>query len=87
MCWSGTILSTAPALIASFGMPNTTHVASSCATVAAPACLMARSPCAPSPPMPVKITPRAFEPAVLAMEWNMTSTEGRCRFTGGPCVI
>ena len=150
MWWRGTILSTAPALMASFGIPKTIHVASSCATVTAPACFMAKTlrdrrrriatflkramspprrgtlekaqasectmisliesdelfiiaaqfllilqagllmallafstqtaqlllgmigqdqrPCAPSPPMPVKMTPKAFEPAVLAME-------------------
>lgn len=53
---SDTTVSTPPSLIASFGMPNTTQLVSSCAMVYAPACFIANGPLAPSPPMPVGIT-------------------------------
>ncbi len=42
------------------------------------------SPFAPSEPMPVSTTPTARAPTSRAQESKSTSTEGRCRFTGGP---
>ena len=33
--------------------------------------------------MPVKMTPTALRPTISAAESNNTSTDGRCRFTGG----
>ncbi len=70
--------------MATLGMPNTTQLASSWAMVAAPASRIWSRPLAPSPPMPVRMTPRALRPAARATELNMTSTDGRCRFTSGP---
>ena len=74
-----TVFSTPPRLIASLGMPNTTQLSSSCATVCAPALRISSSPAAPSSPMPVMITPSALAPAHLATERNSTSTDGRCQ--------
>ena len=72
--------------MASLGMPKTTHVASSCAIVCAPARLISSSPSAPSSPMPVRITPTALAPAASATERNSTSTLGRWRETSGPSL-
>ena len=80
----GKTRSTPPNLIASFGIPKTTHVASSCATVAAPACFISAIPRAPSSPIPVRITPTAFGPAYRAAERNRTSTEGDAGTPGDP---
>jgi len=77
------ILSAAPSLMASFGMPNTTQLVSSCATVRAPASRISSRPRAPSWPMPVMMIPIAFFPALLATERNSTSTDGQWRLIGG----
>ena len=55
---------------------------SSWAMVYAPACLISSSASAPSPPIPVSITPTALLPAQRAIERNSVSTEGRWRLTG-----
>lgn len=60
------------------------EVDSSCPIVFAPAFLMARSPFAPSPPIPVNIIPNACGPATFATESNNTSTDGRCPLTFDP---
>src|SRR5690348_10837208 len=85
-CESGNTTSIAPRATASFGIPYTTHVASSCATVAAPAAFIAASPSAPSSPIPVRITPSASPPTCSATERNSTSALGRCRDTRSPSV-
>src|SRR5206468_8225352 len=59
---------------ATFGMPNTTQLSSSCASVCAPALRMASRPRAPSSPMPVISTPTAWLCTCSAQEWNSTST-------------
>ena len=74
---NGTTSSTAPRAIASLGIPKTTQVASSWATVAAPAFFISSKPSAPSSPIPVMITPTAFWPAVRATDRKRTSTLGR----------
>ena len=78
------IRSTASIRIASLGIPNTTQLSSSWATVPAPALRISFKPRAPSSPMPVMMIPKALGPAALAAERKRTSTEGQCRFTGGP---
>ena len=60
---------------------------SSCPIVRAPAFFICSSPCAPSAPMPVMITPTALLPAYLATEWKSASTEGLCPETLGPSLI
>lgn len=72
--------------IASLGMPKTTQLASSCAMVRAPASRISSMPCAPSLPIPVMMTPTAFDPIDFATERNSTSTLGRWRETRGPSV-
>src|SRR5665213_2691979 len=74
---SGTTRSTAPRRMACLGMPKTTQLASSWAIVVAPADFIFFIPCAPSEPIPVRITPIAFGPAASATELNSTSTDGR----------
>ncbi len=83
---SGSTLSAAPRAIASFGMPNTTDVVSSCATVSAPICFISSSPCAPSSPMPVMMMPTPLAPTLCAADRNSTSTDGRWRDTSGPSL-
>eukprot|EP01034_Spumella_vulgaris_P042871 gene42872-53194_t len=73
---SGSTSSAAPALIASRGMPNTTHDASSCTRFQAPASRISRMARAPSAPMPVSMMPMARLPAWRATDWNSTSTDG-----------
>ncbi len=81
---SGRTFIAAPRSIASLGMPKTTQLSSSCATVTAPARRISRRPVAPSSPMPVIRMPSAFAPAQRAAARNSTSTDGRCRETKGP---
>ncbi len=57
-------------------MPYTTLVAWSCPMVSAPALRIFKRPSAPSPPMPVKITPTARDAATSATDSNSTSTDG-----------
>src|SRR5262245_18361650 len=80
---SGSTWSAAPSAIASRGIPNTTHDASSWAMVRAPVRFISRRPRAPSAPIPVKMIPIASGPAASATDWKSTSTDGRCRLTGG----
>ena len=70
--FSPMIFEAAPIRIASRGMPNTTHEASSWAMVMAPASFISRSPAAPSEPMPVRSRPMALRPATCATERNST---------------
>ena len=77
---------TGPVLIAASGAPHLfivagTQVASFCPSVRAPAWRIARSPAAPSLPIPVRMAPTAAGPS-LATEWNRTSTDGRWPETG-----
>jgi hypothetical protein len=81
---SGRTAFAAPSAIAAFGIPKTTQVLSSSAKVAAPAFRSARSPRAPSSPMPVRRMPIARGPAAAATDWKSTSTLGRCRDTRSP---
>src|ERR1700730_11174210 len=84
---SDTTLPTAPRAIASFGIPKTTQLSSSCARVEAPSLRISSNPLAPSSPIPVIMIPRALLPAYCAADRNRTSAEGRCRDTGGPSLI
>ena len=57
---SGSTWQAAPRSMAILGIPKTTELASSCAMVWAPADLIFFNPCAPSEPIPVRITPMAL---------------------------
>ena len=80
----GSTSCTAPAAMASRGMPKTTQLASSCATFQLPASRIRRIALAPSAPMPVSMTPSACGPTTRAADSNSTSTDGLWRFTGSP---
>ncbi|EAU64258.1 hypothetical protein STIAU_1721 [Stigmatella aurantiaca DW4/3-1] len=76
----------APRRMASRGMPKTTELASSWASVTAPERLSASMPSAPSRPMPVSRQPMARPPSSRAADSNSTSTEGRHEWRSGPFV-
>lgn len=78
----GDTMSTHPVAIATFGIPNTTDVFSSCAMVCPPFCLMVAKPFAPSFPMPVRTTPITFGPNISATEISVGSADGRTKLTG-----
>jgi hypothetical protein len=59
----GNTRSTAPVLMASWGMPKITAVDSSWAMLCPPAVRTACTPLAPSLPMPVRITAMVMGPA------------------------
>src|SRR5450432_3469548 len=69
--------SAAPRSMASLGMPKTIEDASSCAKVKAPVRRSAKSPSAPSLPIPVNRHAVVCGPSSCATDSKSTSTEGR----------
>ncbi len=64
-------------------MPQTTLVASSCATAVPPASITRRVPASPSCPMPVSIATSTRPSHAAAALRSIGSTEGRQKFSGG----
>src|SRR5262249_55426310 len=81
---SGSTAAQRPARATAPGIPQTTLLASSCATTLPPARTIAAAPSAPSVPMPVRTSARAAAPQTCAAEPNKGSTAGRQKFTIGP---
>src|SRR2546428_5785199 len=79
----GRIWSASPAATAAPGMPNTTDVSSSWATVRPPASLTARSPATPSCPIPLRMTATVPDPKARATDSKRNVAEGRKPPTGG----
>ena len=72
-----------PAWATAPGMPQTTLVASSCATALPPASITRRVPASPSCPMPVSIATSTRPSHAAAALRSIGSTDGRQKFSGG----
>jgi len=74
--------STAAAARAAAGAWSTRQLCESCEMVSAPLAWSAFSPATPSAPMPVRIAPTEWGPAVLAAVANSRLADGRAPLTG-----
>src|SRR5262249_30677721 len=83
ICDTGRMALQIPAVAAAPGMPQTTLVASSCATTVPPAFTTISPPLAPSEPMPVRMTHSTPAPYASLRLRNIGSTAGRQKFSGG----
>src|SRR6185437_13720066 len=81
---SGNTASTPPSCTAAVGIPAITAEPRSWAIPPPPAARIARTPSAPSRPIPVRTTPRLCAPNTWATERNSGSAAGRTPHTGGP---
>src|SRR6266700_3585087 len=81
---SGRTAAQIPAFAAAPGMPQTTLVASSWATMLPPAATISLPPRMPSEPMPVRITARIAPCQTSMADMNNGSTAGLQKLTAGP---
>src|SRR4051812_9828890 len=84
---SGRMAAQCPACATEPGIPQTTLVASSCASTLPPAATISPAPSVPSEPIPVRITARFHPPQTLAADAKSGSTAGLQKLIGGPLSI